>query len=174
MVTSAILLKMMVLARCVGFVNLANMMPVMQAWAAPHIGSHIVCRYIYFVSEGRTQLFTVMKTPTTLCTLITRMAAGHWVEVMRPPYLHSVHHHWPVSPCPVSGYPMVCCVSTLNRKAELKSATLSTQATCSALGAGPRSPAEWISTVYSLDMCWSPCCQAIRYQTMPNMNHEAK
>ena len=42
MVTSAILLKMIVLARCVGFVNLANMMPVMQAWAAPHIAAHIV------------------------------------------------------------------------------------------------------------------------------------
>ena len=28
-------------------------------------------------------------------------------------------------------YPMVCCVSTLNRKAEVKSTTLSTQTTCS-------------------------------------------
>ena len=82
-----------------------------------------------------------MKTPTTLCTLITRIAMGHWVEVMRPPYLHKCTMCTTMGPCPVSGYPMVCCVSTLNRKAELKSATLSTQDTCSALGAGPRSPA---------------------------------
>ena len=72
----------MVFPRCVGLVNLANMMPVMQA---------------------------VMKTPTMLCTLITTMASGQWTLVIRPPY------------------PMVCWVSTLNRKAEVKSTTFSTQ-----------------------------------------------
>ena len=57
------LLNRMVLPRWVGLVNLANMIPVTQA---------------------------VMNTPMTLWTLITRMAPGHWVEVIRPPYLEKV------------------------------------------------------------------------------------
>ena len=58
--TRAFLLKRTVLARWVGFVNLAKTMPVMQA---------------------------SMNTPTMLCTLITTMAIGHWEVVARPPYL---------------------------------------------------------------------------------------
>ena len=67
MVTSAFLLNRIVLPRCVGLVNLANMMPVTQA---------------------------VMNTPMTLWTLMTRMAPGHRVLVIRPPYLESLLRIW--------------------------------------------------------------------------------
>ena len=84
-----------------------------------------------------------MMTPTMLWTHITMMAKAHWLEVALPPY------------------PMVCWVSTLNRKAVVKSSMLSTQTTWSG----------WVSRYSGSRSRWTT---ATRNQTTPNRSQERK
>ena len=133
---------MMVLARCVGLVNLANMIPVIPAYS-----------YQDYTRDLSLSL-TVINTPMMLWRLITNTAVGHSVEIILPPY------------------PMVCWVSTLNRKAEVKSTTFSTHTRWEMESSGSRSPDHHHHHRQAcLDSPWS---SAMRYQMTAKRNQETK
>ena len=60
-----------------------------------------------------------MMTPTMLWTDKRMIADGHCSVIARPPYLITLYYIHYVIPHP--WYPMVCWVSRLNRKQEVKS-----------------------------------------------------
>ena len=174
MVTSAILLKMMVLARCVGFVNLANMMPVMQAWAAPHIASHIVCRYLFRIGRQDSFVYRDEDPHDALHAHHEdgRRALGRGHAAAVPAQCAP-----PLARVPVSRVRLPDGVLSLHAEQEGRAEVRHVVHAGHVLGAGGGAQVPCRVDIYCLQsryVCWSPCCQAIRYQTMPNMNHEAK